>query len=85
MLKNIIDNPNDEKYRVVKQNNPKIKEALTKYYNGQQLLKLIGFQEFYEPQNRETVLKMPQNVSISYLKMQKIDLDHVATSFFLAK
>ena len=35
MMKNIIDNPNDEKYRVVKQQNPKIKEALTKYYNGQ--------------------------------------------------
>lgn len=34
MVKNIIDNPNDEKYRVVKQQNPKIKEALTKYYNG---------------------------------------------------
>jgi len=43
MQKNIIDNPNEDKFRVVKQNNPKIKEALTKYYNGIQLLRLVGF------------------------------------------
>ena len=29
MQKNIIDNPNEDKYRIVKQNNPKMKETLT--------------------------------------------------------
>ena len=43
MHKNIIDNPTEDKFRVIKQNNPRIKETLTKYYNGMQLLKLIGF------------------------------------------
>ena len=32
--KNIIDNPTEEKYRTIKQSNPKIKDALTKYFNG---------------------------------------------------
>lgn len=47
--RNIVENPNEEKYRQVKQNNEKIKNALTKYYNGLLLLKVIGFQEFYDP------------------------------------
>ena len=61
--KNIIDNPTEEKYRQVKPNNEKIKDALTKYYNGLSLLKVIGFQEFYDPQSRESVLKLPINIS----------------------
>jgi hypothetical protein len=43
MQKNIIDNPSDEKYRTVKPSNPIIKSAVTKYYNGMALLRLIGF------------------------------------------
>jgi len=45
LQKKIIDNPNDEKFRMVKTANPKINEALTKYYNGMAILKLIGFRE----------------------------------------
>ena len=41
--KNIIDNPSDDKYRTIKQQNPKIKEVITKYFNGLQFLKIIGF------------------------------------------
>jgi hypothetical protein len=43
MQKNIIDNPNDEKYRTVKPSNAIIKSTVTKYFNGMALLKLIGF------------------------------------------
>lgn len=49
LLKNIVDNPKEEKFRTVKQNNPKIKDNITKYYNGIQILKMLGFQEFYDP------------------------------------
>ena len=80
--KNIIDNPNDPKFRQIKQQNPKINEALTKYYNGIHLLKLVGFQEFYEPQNKETVLKIPAAVSTSYMKGQKLDFDSVVNKYY---
>ena len=43
MQRNIIENPNEDKYKRVNPNNPKIREPLTKYYNGTQLLKLVGF------------------------------------------
>lgn len=85
IVKNILDNPSEEKFRVIKQNNPKIKETLTKYYNGMQMLKLIGFQEFYEPSNQETVLKIPPSISISYMKGQKLDFDSVVNTYFLSK
>lgn len=81
--KNIIDNPSEEKYRTIKQQNPKIKEHITKYFNGLQFLKIIGFQEFYDPQGKETVLKMPPAVSISYLKGQKLDSDAVINAYLL--
>ena len=68
MQKNIIDNPNDEKFRTVKPSNPTIKSTVTKYFNGMALLKLIGFQEFYDPTSKEAVLRLPINISISYMK-----------------
>lgn len=49
----------EDKYKRINPNNPKIREPLTQYYNGTQLVKIIGFQEFYDPQNKETVLKLP--------------------------
>ena len=82
---NIIKNPNEEKFRTIKSNNPRIKEALTKYYNGLQLLKLIGFQEFYDPTNQEPVLKVPMSISGSYMKMQKLDFDSVVNTYFLSQ
>ena len=66
--RNILDNPAEEKYKRINPNNKKIKEALTQYYNGTALLKLIGFQEFYDPQNKETVLKLPPTISITFMK-----------------
>lgn len=38
-----MDNPKEDKFRTIKQNNPKIKQHLTKFYNGMALIKLIGF------------------------------------------
>ena len=83
LLKNIVDNYKEEKYRTVKQNNPKIKDNITKYYNGIQILKMLGFQEFYDPQAKETILKMPMTVSLTYLKGKKLDIDGVINKFFI--
>lgn len=80
--KNIIENPTDQKFRQIKQQNPKIYEALTKYYNGIHLLKLVGFQEFYDPENKEAVLRIPAAVSTSYMKGQKLDFDGVVNKYY---
>lgn len=48
LWKNILDNPQEEKFRTVRSQNDKIKAALTKHYNGMALLKLCGFQEHYD-------------------------------------
>lgn len=43
ILKNIIENPEDEKYRSIKRDNPKIKEKLTGFKSGIEIIKLLGF------------------------------------------
>ena len=48
LWKNVIDNPDNEKFRTLKTSNEKIKDTITKYYNGTALLRLIGFQETYD-------------------------------------
>lgn len=81
MQKNIIEHPSEDKFKRINPNNPKIREPLTQYYNGTQLLKLIGFQEFYDPQNKETVLKIPPTMSTTYIKGQKLDFESVLNSY----
>ena len=49
-------------------NNPKIKETLTKYVNGVGLMRLVGFQQVYDNESKESVLKMSGNASQSYMK-----------------
>jgi hypothetical protein len=68
LQKKIIDNPTEDKFRTVKTANPKIHEALTKYYNGMAILKLIGFRESYDNVIKQTVLILPSNLSTSYMK-----------------
>ena len=43
LLKNIIENPNEPKYRSIKKENSKLKELITKYKNGHELLILLSF------------------------------------------
>ena len=76
-----MDNPNDDKFRTIKTQNPKISEAITKYYNGKNLLKLVGFQENYDPELKESALKMPDKASISYMKGQKLDFDGAVNEY----
>ena len=49
LLKNISDNPTEEKYRSFKKDNTVIKEKLTKYKSGVKLIQFIGFQEVIDP------------------------------------
>ena len=39
------------------------------------ILKLIGFRESIDQQTKQTVLILPANLSTSYMKSQKMDLD----------
>mmetsp|Transcript_14864 Transcript_14864/g.25318 ORF Transcript_14864/g.25318 Transcript_14864/m.25318 type:complete len:92 (+) Transcript_14864:987-1262(+) len=75
--RNIIENPSDDKFKQIRPSNLKVKEALTKHYNGLLLLKLIGFSEIYDQTQKETLLKMSPSISLSYLKRQKLDVDLV--------
>ena len=68
MLKHVIENPGDEKYTKVKKDNKKVKEILTKYKSGQELLQKIGF----SAQDTEYVMK--GKAAISYLKGVRLDL-----------
>lgn len=43
ILKNIIENPDDEKFRSIKRDNPTIKDKLTGFKSGIEIIKLLGF------------------------------------------
>ena len=77
-----MDAPNDEKYRTIRTSNSRIKESLTKYYNGTAILRIIGFQETYDQDLHETVLRMPTIFSISHMKGQRLDFDLAVRNFF---
>lgn len=68
LWKNVLDNPNDDKYRTVRPANKKIREIVTRFYNGTSLLKLVGFQEQFDAELKESVLRIPKHASISFMK-----------------
>ena len=68
LWKNVLDNPDNDKFRTLKTSNDKIRENITKFYNGSALLRLIGFQETYDNAMKETVLRMPSTLSIRHMK-----------------
>lgn len=82
LFKNVIDNPTEDKFRTVKLNNARIKDTLTKYVNGVALMRLVGFQQVYDNESKESVLKMSGNASVSYLKTQRLDFDLSVTNFY---
>jgi hypothetical protein len=68
ILKNVIDNPTEEKYRSFRRDNPKIKEKLTGYKCGVELVKLIGFQE--DDATGEIIYRINSSVSVSFIKVR---------------
>ena len=84
ILRNIVENSSDEKYRTFKrvsvqtgflkclclQENPKIKEKLTKYKAGIDLIKLLGFMELKDEQTGDFTFRINSQVSISFLKVR---------------
>ena len=82
LFRNVIDNPTEEKYRTVKINNQRIRDSLAKYVNGVALMRLLGFQQVYDNESKESVLKMSGTASTSYLKTQRLELDLAVTNFY---
>lgn len=69
ILRNIIENPDDEKFRAIRRDNPKIKEKLTGFKSGIELVKLLGFQEVKDPATGEVIFKVNMSVSASFIKV----------------
>ena len=44
IISNIVQHPDEEKYRMIKQNNPKFQNSFGKYKSGISLLEKIGFE-----------------------------------------
>ena len=45
---------------------------------------MVGFQEFYDPAAKETILKMPMTITLTYLKGKKLDMDSVINKYFIS-
>lgn len=70
VLRNIVENPEDDKYRTLKQANKKVKADVTRHKGGVVLMRLVGFQE--ESKDSEQVWS--NKGSMSYLKGVRLDL-----------
>lgn len=92
ILKNIIEKPMEDKYRLLKkvlffqfdlcfQENKIVKEKLSRYKTGIEIIKLIGFQEAKEV--NETVYRLNVGVSASYIKSRRLDFE-AAVSLFVS-
>lgn len=44
IISNILANPQEDKYRIIKKNNPKFQNAFGKYEAGANLLEVLGFE-----------------------------------------
>lgn len=75
ILKNIIDSPTDEKYRSFRKDNAKIKEKLTNYKSGIDIVKLFGFQEVKDEATQDVSYKINSSVSVSFLKVRKTSVN----------
>jgi len=79
LIKNICDNPTEDKFKKIKRDNPKIKDALTKYKTGIEILKLIGFLEARDEETKDIVYKISSGVSVSFIKGRRLDFDSCVT------
>jgi hypothetical protein len=82
LLRNVIENPQEERYRSFKRDNPTIRERLTRYREGGELISLLGFQEGREEASVSTmtggsagaagdvVYRVNGQVSTSFLKVR---------------
>lgn len=70
IIKNVVENPSEDKFKSIKKDNKKIKESLTKYKAGVEVLVKIGF-HFSES---DGVFKMSSTATLSYIKGLRLDL-----------
>jgi hypothetical protein len=71
LLRKIVDNPDDDKYRSLKQDNKKVKYMVTRHKGGVMLMKLVGF---LEETNSEGQAVWSNQGSVSYVKGVRLDL-----------
>ena len=74
ILKNIIENPDDEKFRSIRRDNPKIKDKLTGYKSAVDIIKLLGFQEVKDSVTGDVSFKINLSVSVSFIKVRVLKL-----------
>ena len=53
LLKNVIENPNEPKYRQIKKENAKLKEAIVGYKSGHDLMLILGFKLITEEESKK--------------------------------
>ena len=72
IIKNIIENPDDEKYRSIRRDNPKIKDNLTGFKSAIEIMKLLGFQEVKDSSSGDVSFKINLSVSVSFIKVSSL-------------
>jgi len=70
LLKNIVDNPDEDKFRSVKVDNKRLNSVVTRHKAGVALMKLVGFAEV----SKEGGAVWSNQGSVSYLKGCRLDL-----------
>jgi len=76
ILKNVMENPNEQKFQTLKMTNKKLKEVVLDVQGTAELLQHVGFQQQKSQQTDENVLKL---ATVDQKQLQVVyDLIHVA-------
>ncbi|RZC61463.1 hypothetical protein C5167_023224 [Papaver somniferum] len=68
LLRNIVTNPENDKFRRIRMGNPKIKEAIGSVTGGVELLECVGFRLQEEGEEMWAVMEVPTGEQISSIK-----------------
>ncbi|KAI9082113.1 hypothetical protein K1719_035853 [Acacia pycnantha] len=68
LLRNIVKEPDNAKYRKIRLTNPKIKEALSEVAGGTELLSFVGFELKEEDGERWAVMEVPTEEQIKLIQ-----------------
>lgn len=82
LLSNVVDNPNEPKFRQVKRENKRVKELLTCNANGEKLMSIVGFTliDYHEEypdvklSKAEHIYRLGPGIDVSYIKGVKLEL-----------
>ena len=80
LVNNIIENPDNSKYRFLKRNNEKLKQTVFKYKHALALMELYGFVQS-ENDEGEDGYSFPETTSITTLKGKKLQVEKCYTDY----